>query len=316
MESFDSQDTPVSKKPYAYPGGILHRGLFQLLKEQKITATELLLLCVIDGFIQYGKHTCSAYNTYLGNAIGKSKKYVSDCIAKLSSPELKLIKITYVNGVRYLETALSRIPTEREQMERTSHPEKSGPPSGKIRTPHPEKSGIHSEEKRKDKKREEGDSRKQAFAPPSPLISDNHSEKETAQEESPHLRSAKKLKETLQSAGIQFTGKLTDTVNAFRLLKEQDKINYLPILKGYCSACKRGELDDFGFPTVSNGKQFRQHYNWIASKVKIFNKASPSRSYDDEERPEGIPPEYELSHQGVWEYRDEEGIIHQIPRRS
>ena len=128
MESFDSQDTPVSKKPYAYPGGILHRGLFQLLKEQKITATELLLLCVIDGFIQYGKHTCSAYNTYLGNAIGKSKKYVSDCIAKLSSPELKLIKITYVNGVRYLETALSRIPTEREQMERTSHPEKSGPP--------------------------------------------------------------------------------------------------------------------------------------------------------------------------------------------
>ncbi|MDE2095774.1 MAG: hypothetical protein KGL39_00835 [Patescibacteria group bacterium] len=91
---------------------------------------------------------------------------------------------------------------------------------------------------------------------------------------SDHAWAVDLLKDSLKNNGRRITkwsrSKWADT---FQLLKEKDGIDYRVTLETYCRHCNRKDQDLYGMPFIRNAYEFRQHYEWIDSKVKLILKA-------------------------------------------
>jgi hypothetical protein len=92
--------------------------VFYLLKQGKITTTDLLLLCVIDALVtphgdEKGKG-CFARNRYLAKAINVHPTYVAQRISVLQ--EMGMVLVVRINDIRYLELEWSRTAEERSDM--------------------------------------------------------------------------------------------------------------------------------------------------------------------------------------------------------
>ena len=117
---------PIATSQFEFSGCAFPKGLFYLLRDDKITKTDLLLLFVIDSFVRYGKYGCHASNNYLAKATGASPNYISNAISRLQNDDLKLLTIFWKDGQRYLETDWSRLTIEKEALQKQGY-EKSLP---------------------------------------------------------------------------------------------------------------------------------------------------------------------------------------------
>lgn len=152
MRSSDDSMNGAEERPtFHFRGGFLRADVFYLLRDNKITKTDLLLLFMVDALVKTRGEGCWASNAYLAEQIGATPTYVSDSIKKLSGDDLKLMIVSHKNTRRYLETDWSRSTKEKEYMDEQLR-KNPKPPSdfseGRFR-----KNPKHREEESREKKR-------------------------------------------------------------------------------------------------------------------------------------------------------------------
>jgi hypothetical protein len=92
---------------FQFRGTFIPAGVIHLLKDKKITSTDLLLLILVDCYTRYGGHGCYAQNAYLGAQLRVTPLWVSESVTKLK--RLGLLRAYDVDGKRHLVTVWSRI---------------------------------------------------------------------------------------------------------------------------------------------------------------------------------------------------------------
>lgn len=117
-EKNNTKSTEKPKRVWRFDRSFeLPPNILELLKNSKITSTDILLMSVIEAMTRNSTNHlgCFMSNGYLADAIGGNKTYVSDRIAHLEHEGFLLI--VWLNGKRYLELEWTRPAEERAELE-------------------------------------------------------------------------------------------------------------------------------------------------------------------------------------------------------
>ena len=114
-----SDESKQENEEYCFRSQVTPAFVCQLLREGKLTTSDLLLMWIIDSMVQTewgGKRAvgCFMSNKYLAQATNTHPGYVSNRISHLC--EMKLIVIVWRGHQRYLELEWSRTAAERDAM--------------------------------------------------------------------------------------------------------------------------------------------------------------------------------------------------------
>lgn len=108
----------MSQQPkFQFRGTFLPAEIIHRLVEGKISKAKLLILIVVESLVECRGKGCWADNHYFANSLGLAANYVSNCIHEMIADGL--LKISYRDGKRNLETAWSRTEGEDERTEKS-----------------------------------------------------------------------------------------------------------------------------------------------------------------------------------------------------
>lgn len=266
--------------------------VWYLLREEKISAKDLLLISVIGSLTkaqtEEAGQGCYASNKYLAEAIKSHPMHVSKRISHLAKEGILLI--VHMNDQRYLEVEWSRTSEEREALEgeygkqyrrayrillkqleergvslNANPPKPQGkldPPALRLTPPKPQGLPITKDEY-------EGIERMKGVPPRNGFAG---KERAGSPED---VAAAEKLKESLRTSNRRVEGwNSAGWSGTFRLLREKDKQEYGPVLDWFCLNSSREKQDQFKLPSICNAKQFRKHFEWISDVMRKDRKKS------------------------------------------
>lgn len=281
------------------PGRVLY-----LLSNGKLTATDLLLCCVINSLVKPQADEegvgCYATNKYLARAVKVGPHYVSSRLQLLEDEGL-LLRFT-VGEQRYLEMDWSRTAEERQalrgeygkqcrkaysrlikHLEAKGVTENCNPPLQKTVTPPLQKTVTIIN----NVKIEGGVSEKGRVLAPAPIPSSNGSLKTCKRTglftkkkaEYPlvtdeHRIAAKKLYQALRSNKRYVTlWNLDKWADIYRRIKDDDKE---ALLNWYCLHCSIEDEARYGTPAIGSMSQFAKQRNWIRGRMRLAIKNGES----------------------------------------
>ncbi len=269
--------------------------LCYLLREGKITSTDLLLIFTIDALVKpQGERDgigCWASNKYLGQAVNVHQRYVSERIQALAA--MGLVLSLTIDGQRYLELEWSRTAEERQAI-----PGKYGKA---LRKAHQDLVGRLGEEVYIHTY-----TGKPVAPPTGKPVTNNSIEVEPPKGGSPpdgqtlldvpkpiqqeYIGQADQLRKAIREAGLHPTGGCRATwAEEFRKLSGVHK-DVAEVLDWFCPNCGIKGQDEHGLPEITNAKAFRQHFGgWIRRRYRIANGLhNPKRPLDPSLQPDDV----------------------------